>query len=473
MKRYIFIWIALFGMSFPGKAQETLQGIGVGEVRMAQSDGNLTVDMNLDLSDLQVNSNRAVLLTPRLVNGDRRKDLASVGIYGRQRYYHYVRNGKSLIGSPDEMTYRASRKPDSLPYHAAIPYEDWMDGARLELLREDYGCCQSLTDEQTCALGDYRRPQYTPSFVYVQPQAEVVKSRSLQGAAFIEFAVNKADIRPDYRANRTELDKIQATIDSVRNDADMQVTSLSIKGFASPEGSYANNARLARERTEALKKYVSQLYAFSDSFISTSSEAEDWAGVRTYVEQSSLPHKADILALIDSDRDPDNKEWKIKTDYPDDYRTLKEQCYPALRHSDYRVEYVIRSFKEPEEIRRVLHSHPEKLSMQEFYLAAQGLEPGSSEFNEVFDTAVRMYPADATANLNAANAAMTRGSLDEATRYLDKAGTSAEAMYARGVHAALSKNYDEAERLFTQARSAGVAQTGEALRQVQEMKKYK
>ena len=56
--------------------------------------------------------------------------------------------------------------------------------------------------------------------------------------------------------------KIRQTIDVVRNDADTRITALSIKGYASPEGSYSNNVRLAKGRTETLKNYVQSLYAF-------------------------------------------------------------------------------------------------------------------------------------------------------------------------------------------------------------------
>ena len=64
-----------------------------------------------------------------------------------------------------------------------------------------------------------------------------------------------------------------------------------------------------------------------------------------------------------------------------------------------------------------------------------------------------VYPDDSTANLNAANAAMGVGELDKAERYLAKAGDSAEAVYARGVLAALSQQYSQAKPLFEQAAS--------------------
>ena len=67
-----------------------------------------------------------------------------------------------------------------------------------------------------------------------------------------------------------------------------------------------------------------------------------------------------------------------------------------------------------------MQTQPQKLSLNEFYLVAQTYEPGSVEFNDVFETAVRMYPNDEIANLNAANSAMQRKDVENAKRYLQK-----------------------------------------------------
>ena len=97
-----------------------------------------------------------------------------------------------------------------------------------------------------------------------------------------------------------------------------------------------------------------------------------------------------------------------------------------------------------EEIKRILLTQPQKLSLNEFYLAAQTCEPGTDPFNEIFETAVRMYPDDEVANLNAANSAMQKGDLKSAGRYLQKAGESPEALYARGEYAMLTEEYETA-----------------------------
>ncbi|MFK2751184.1 DUF3868 domain-containing protein [Bacteroides fragilis] len=475
MKRTIFILATLLGMTGMSEAvaQTTMSiipGVSVENFNMNRNGKYLTVTMDIDLSELDVNSNRAVLLTPRLVNGTDSIDLPSIGIYGHRRYYYYIRNGISTISGETEKSFKASNKPEQLEYDNHIPYENWMDGATLKFHRSDWGCCQEILAEYDGLLGRHREA-FFPELVFVQPKAEVMKSRSLSGSAYIDFPVDQTVIYPDYRRNTVELGKIQATIDSVRNDKDVTITSVWLKGFASPESPYKHNTELAIGRTAALKKHIGQLYHFADSIIRTDYEPEDWAGLRRYVEQSNIDHRTEILSLIDSDMEPDAKELKIKRAYPEEYRFMLQHFYPALRHTDYRIDYNIRTFNEVEEIKCVMMEQPQKLSQNEFYLVAGKYEPGTDEFTDVFETAVRMFPNDEVANLNAANAAIRRDDFGAARRYLDKAGDSAEAVYARGALAVREGDFETARQCLEKAEEMGLEKAALTLKELDERQK--
>ncbi len=432
-------------------------------VSIGRDGSRLTVGMTIDLSDLEVGRNRAVLITPRIVNGTDSVELPSIGVYGRKRYYYYVRNSEGMLSGKDETTYRASSVPQSVEYNHEVPYSAWMDGSQLTLHREEYGCCNTVLDECDVTVGSYS--VFVPRLRYALPQVDRMKSRSLQGSALIDFPVNKTAIYSDYHNNAEELGKIRATIDSVKNDQDMTITSVWLKGYASPEGSYRHNGTLAKGRTAAVKSYIQELYRFDANVITTDYEPEDWAGLRAYVERSSIDHRSEILEIIDdSGLEPDAREAKIKKTYPSEYSYLLENCYPWLRHTDYRVGYTIRSYTDVNEIREVMRSNPQKLSLEEFRLLAQECEPGSGEFSDVYETAVRMFPDDEVANLNAANVEMARGDLTAASRHLEKAGTSGEADYARGVCAYMSEDYPTAVNCLQRAQDAGIEEAAEALR---------
>ena len=470
MKRTIIITSLLVCAGLVVSAQNTDDGLAR-NVSLARNGNYMAVTMDLDLAGLEVPCDRALLITPAISNGDSLVTLQSVGVYSHTRWFYYKRNGEVMISGEDEISLRKSDKPNSLSYETVVPYREWMNGAELSLTVGEYGCCSRLMSKASRSLTRYEETApYVPQLIYMVPKAETVKSRSLSGRAYIGFPVNETVIYPEFQNNLEELAKIRATIDSVRNDSDVTIYAMSIKGFASPESPYDNNARLASGRTQAVKQYVNELYDFAPEFISTSYEPEDWEGLRRFVESSSIPHKKEILAIIDSGREPDNKEWKIKSEYKDDYRYLLDNCYPYLRHSDYVVEYVVRSYADPDEIGRIMMERPQNLSLNEFYVYAQTLEQGSPEFIEVFETAVRMYPRDEAANLNAANTAMSRGDFISALRYLDKAGNSPETIYASGVCAYLAGYMDQALELMKKARDLGVGQAAEVIEVIENKK---
>jgi hypothetical protein len=467
MKRILSILITLL-IVISGASAQSIDGVKVENLQMKRQGEYMAVRMNMDFTTLDMPSNRAVLFTPVIVNGKDSLELSSVGIYGRRRYYYYVRNDKSII-SESGKNYRASERPENMEYNVMVPYSKWMDGSYLLLHRSDYGCCNKVVDEQFSQMASFKEKVFSPQFVYVRPATEMVKTRSLSGSAYIDFIVNRTNINPNYRNNKVEIAKIQATIDSVKSDADITLTSVSIKGFASPEGNYANNERLAKGRTESLKKHVQNLYDFAPDFIKTSYEPEDWAGLKNYVIASDLENKDEIIKIINSDLKPDKKELAIRT-YGNDYLHLLTNCYPALRHSDYKVEYTIRNYKDVEEIKKVFAESPQKLSLEEFYILANEYGNGARELNDIFETAVRMYPNDPVANLNAAISEMQNKDFASAEPHLRKAGNSPEATYARGLYAAFYKDYDKALKLLTSANKQGVVEAQDAINQINEIK---
>lgn len=466
MKQIIGILLALTSLSGMLKAQPA-DSVRIEDLRMERNGNYLTIQMNVVLIGLKIESNRAVLLTPSIMQeGTDTLALPSIGLYGRTRYYQYVRGDGTLSG-PDEDAYRASEMPDTVAYSHIVPYETWMNHSQLELMRRDFGCCHTLLAEHGFRLDGYRESEpWRPVLAYVRPEATGEKIFSLSGSAFVDFPVDRTVIYPDYRRNTAELGKIAATIDSVRGDRDITITTVHLKGYASPEGTYAHNTYLAKERTEALRRHILRLYDFDDETIRTDYEPEDWEGLRRYVEASNLEHRTEILACIDTPLEPDAKERRIRSNYPEEYRFLLQHCYPALRHTDYRIDYTVRHYSDVEEIKEILRTKPQKLSLEEFYLAAQTYEPGSEAFNEVFETAVRMYPDDETANLNAANTALQRRDFQAASRYLAKAGDTPEATYARGILAYLTGDVNKAQSLWQSALKAGVKQAEETLKQL-------
>lgn len=466
MKRLIILSLAVILSVFNSHSRNT-KHLNIKDYTLElKENGMLNLDIDMDLSEVDIRTTQVVVLTPAIINGTDTLLLQSVGIYGRNRRIFYMRNEEEKPTTESDVNLSA-KSADVIDYNVSVPFMEWMNGCKVELVRTDFGCCGESSLVSRAELVDrFPIEPYFPELIYLRPEREVVKIREISGSAFIDFPVSRTEIRPTYRNNTVELAKITGTIDSVKNDNDITIKSIAIKGFASPESPYSNNTRLAKGRTEALKQYVESLYHFGEDFIKTDFEPEDWAGLERYVMASSLPHKEEILEVIRSDREPDKKEWVIKSTWKEEYRHLLDECYPALRHSDYTIEYEIKSYTTPQEIELVLKSAPQNLSLEEFYILAQSYEPGSEEFNQLFETAVRMYPSDQVANLNAANSAILRKDYTAALRYLEIAGDLPEAVYTRGALEVYMENNEAAKPYLEDALKLGVSKAEEVLKEI-------
>lgn len=436
-------------------AQQVLQsGTVIRNAEISRHRDSVTVSMQMDVTDTRIKSGGSLILAPRLSGADGKGSayVPPVELMGRKRRIYLQRNPETAYTS-DEM-YRViekKRKEKQLvEYTVTVPYASWMEHSRLQIVEDLCGCGKVESGNlNELAQADL---SFRPRLAYVVPEAEPVKARELSGKAFLDFRVNRTEIDPSYRQNPVELKRILASIDTVKNDRDFTVTEITIKGYASPEGSYAVNKRLAEGRTEALKKYIVDRYGFDKSVIRVESEPENWQGLVEYVSASSLSDKEQILDFIENGpSDIDQKEKQMRTKFPASYSALLNDCYPGLRRTDYRIDYVIRRFR-LEEAKALVKTAPQRLSLEEMFAVAQTYEPGSEDFNQVFDVAVRMYPDDETANINAANALLEQGRAEEALKYLDKVkDSSPEAANARGVAYILLKDYEKAGRYIGKA----------------------
>ena len=445
---------------------------------------NLVTDVNLDFSQVNMPRNSEVILTPMWVNGTDTVSFEPFAIAGRTLYYYDIRNGQKTPllfkgwGKDKGEVSKESQALLSSVHSLSIPYQNWMETATFVIDIQNLQCatCKKGENEYALAKADFTPRVYEADFIYVTPAVEAVKTREISARAYIDFPVNRIEIYPDYRRNPAELAKIRSTIDSVKNDKAINITSLHISGTASPEGPYQNNIRLAKGRTEALKNYVQGLYKFPTGFITTSYEPVDWQGLADFLQvvtgyinnpsdairqdqfqninfdpatiKNILPNASDILGIVNSGIEPYARNSKIQKTYPDQYKWLLNNVYPALRHSDYRIEFNIKNFTDAAEIIEVMQSQPQKLSLAEFFIAAQSVEEGSDLYNEAMEIAVRMYPNDQVANLNAGLAAMKRGDYTQAQKYLAKAGNGEETEYAKAVLTELQGNDEEAYQMF-------------------------
>ena len=471
-RRFLPIALLLAGSLAAADAYAQENTLRVEKKLIERSGDYLLVDLTLNLSDLEIRSNRSVTYTPVIQRGDSLRRLPALIVNGRKRQILYERTGRDTATDGEFAVRRKNGTEQRFDYHARVPYARWMDGSEMALVIDECGCgWEALKNDRSTLFPIQLDQDPRPLMAYVAPPVEV-KNRAKEGSAFLDFPVNRTEIYPEYRDNPSELRKILETVSSVKEDPYATITEVYIKGFASPEGTYKHNTYLAEHRAKALIEYVKGLYHFEQARFTVDFEPEDWAGLEKRVENSSLADKEELLAIIRADepKDYDRREAKLKAlNGGASYRVLLRDIYPALRHSDYAVRYTIRSFT-VEEARELIYSDPRQLSLNEMFQVAQTMEPGSDAYREVFEIAVRMYPEDPVSNLNAALTAIDAGRLESARRYLAKTSDSAERTLAEAAIAMLENRLDEAEALLGKLSDnpSMASQVEENLRQIAE-----
>lgn len=109
-----------------------------------------------------------------------------------------------------------------------------------------------------------------------------------------------------------------------------------------------------------------------------------------------------------------------------------------------------------EQGRIIIRENPKYLSLSEMYQIAISYPKGSKDFVDVFNIAVRMYPNDEVANLNAAAVALSQKDLNAALKYMEKADhTTAEFLNNTGVYNFLNGDIQRAVAAFEQAARLG------------------
>ena len=155
---------------------------------------------------------------------------------------------------------------------------------------------------------------------------------------YITFPVGRANVIDTMGQNLVQLAKIERLMDTLINQYEFFVDSITIIASSSPDGSMATNNRIAGERARAIKERLMRKFGHEvDTLIRTRSIGEDWALLKRLIRHNSdMPNWEQITAMIDQSRNLDVTEPQIRQQFPKDYAYMKEVLYPQLRAVDFR-----------------------------------------------------------------------------------------------------------------------------------------
>ena len=480
MKKIGLILILGLMLAAPMSAQEYRGVVSFQGNQLREVGDSLVVDLGIYIRSGAVAECQSMRLTPELADGLNSLEMPYIEIQGKHRgrlgdRWESLRSKKFAYEEP----YTAIRLNEKrgvttdtlISYRMTAPYETWMDEAQLVVHQEVIGCYHEFrlfTFAMNSKVALEPREPYTPTFevAFIEPAPET-KRRSRQGQAFLDFPVNQSVIQPNYRRNPEELAKIEEAFYDVKNNTDVNIQGLYVHGYASPEGRYNSNDRLARERSYALKDLMKRRFSLPEQMFRVDYTAEDWDGLTALVMDSDIAYKEQIIGTIETTVEPDARESKLtRLGGGAPWRTMLRDMFPGLRRVEYQIDYSVRDFT-VEEIVAIIGKKDDLLSHREFYLGARSFGKGTPQYEEIIiDRVLRFFPDDPVALNNAAAVLIERGEAGTARRYLERAGESPAAWNNLGALCLQAGDLDQAEALFKRAAAAGVREAQGNLEQV-------
>lgn len=469
----------------PSQARKSEGRIAVRNVKAVQIGNDCAVSADIVLDELKLASNEQVLVTPLLESPSTGAsvELPTILFNGRNMHYVYQREGVgrtiALNGYKvvDEQR-RLNGAPQTYAYLQNVPLEPWMlnTDARLVFAYDVCGCgafaTRDLDNPYLLAFNPVERMLVAP---FPTPDPSKRKPTHHNGRARVQFELDKTELhtapyvcRNGQRIdNRQQLQVIDDSISYALQNPNVEIESITICGYASPESPYDHNDYLATNRSRALSEYIADKYRLPRERSHYSAVPENWVefdSLARFSRDITEQQRSDLRQLIAKPcygpADYDAKETTLKTDsrFAQLYKTkILPEWFPLLRCTQFTITTQLKPLT-PLQLRDVMKKNPELMSLDEIYMVANSYDHGSAGFLEAMAVALKWYPNDPVANANAAALAIERKDYAAAETYLANAGQSPEANVLRGIVATYKGDYEAARRYFEQASSCPEAQ---------------
>lgn len=241
--------------------------------------------------------------------------------------------------------------------------------------------------------------------------------------ANIKFLINQANLRAS-ELNSVSIKELGNILKEINDNAETRVLqNIEISAYASPDGKYDFNEKLAEKRqnvsSDYMKEELKKIQMKAD--VDTKYTAEDWEGFQELVSKSNLQDKEVILRVLSMYQEPEEREKQI-SNMSEVYTDIKESILPELRRARLIVNYEVIG-RSDEQILAQFQKDPSKLSVDELIYGANKLVKDEVTRKQWNETIAKQYPNDYRALNNMAEQAIAEGNTEAANSYLKQAAS--------------------------------------------------
>lgn len=284
-------------------------------------------------------------------------------------------------------------------------------------------------------------------------------------AADIKFLINQANLRAG-ELNSDAMAELRKQILATAGDSTLQLTEINIDSYASPDGAYDFNQRLAEKRKDVTEGYMKdqlrkdQIEEFGN--LTANFTAEDWEGFKTLIEKSDIQDKNLILEVLRMYQDPEEREREIQN-MSQVFEQIADEILPQLRYS--RITAAVNVIgKSDAEINRLFDTDPSALTVEEMLYAAT-LTDDNARRMAIYKKATEQYPRDYRTwndlGMTQYVARDYKAAKDSFGKAAQLSGTATEPKVNLGLIEMMNNNFNSAKQYFGSA--AGDSNINDAL----------
>lgn len=380
---------------------------------------------------------------------------------GEKAFASQTLQGENVQGNNVVVPYEAGK---TISYTGQMPYEDAMRISDLVVKVQASKGAKSV-DFDPIKIADGIVATATlvnndPAIVLGKDNFQRITPE--QNEAAIYYLINSSQIRNN-QVKSEEILAMEKFLKDAKTDENVNLKNVEIQSYASPDGTYDWNDKLANKREGAsdnflkknMKKNKMDEYKNLD-FFKKYVVAEDWEGFKKAMEASSIRDKELILRVLAMHSDPEVREREIKN-IASAYSAIADQILPKLRRSKFVVN-AERVGKSDEQIKDLAKSNPSELDVEELLYAATLFDNDADKL-AVYETVTSQFPNDWRGFNDAGMILFEMGKVAQAKADFDKANSlSANNKIVKNNLGAVelkNGNVKEAEVLFGAATGAG------------------
>ena len=160
-------------------------------------------------------------------------------------------------------------------------------------------------------------------------------------SCYFTYAQGQSVIMSSLGDNASELSRLDAFVRQAVDHPEWYVNRVRLTGYSSIEGRYSVNDALSRDRVWVFYRYLREHYpSLSPYPHDVAWVAEDWRGLASYVRQSQISEREEILEIIRKVSNFDKRETLlVKLNGGRVYSKLLNNIFPKLRRVEIEVEY--------------------------------------------------------------------------------------------------------------------------------------